>query len=180
MILCAPSTPRSSEQITKRRSRSENVWKVCLFYSHNNKILWLSNIADTFNEKFTRCAKVYGFFPLDCAFRTLIGWAGKLWSHGLQYYCRLFETWFPRSLDFWYELTTQMLERASSSELTWNPPRTGSTSSPAPAASSTLGSRPTATTTWSALTLEGKQLIGQWIISSVCGLASKLICDVTD
>ena len=33
-------------------------------------------------EKFTRCAKVCGLFLLDCAFRILIGWAGKLRSHG--------------------------------------------------------------------------------------------------
>ena len=34
--------------------------KVCLFYNQNNKSLWLSNMADTYFEKFTRCAKVYG------------------------------------------------------------------------------------------------------------------------
>ena len=44
IILCARSTSRSwSEQSMKRRSGSENMWKVCLFYSHSNKILWLSN-----------------------------------------------------------------------------------------------------------------------------------------
>ena len=32
----------------------------CSFYSHNNKIVWLSNMADTFWRKFTRCAKVCG------------------------------------------------------------------------------------------------------------------------
>ena len=78
MILCARSTSRSREQSTKRVSRSENMWKVCLFYSQNNKIVWLSNMADTFLEKFTRCAKVCGFPPLDYAFRTLIGRAGRL------------------------------------------------------------------------------------------------------
>ena len=37
MILCARSTSRSREQSTKRRSSSENMWKVCSFYSQNNK-----------------------------------------------------------------------------------------------------------------------------------------------
>ena len=45
-ILCARSASRSREQNTKRRSRSENMWKVGLFYSQNNKI---SNKADTFS-----------------------------------------------------------------------------------------------------------------------------------
>ena len=39
-------------------------------------------MADTFIGKFTRCAKVHGLFFLDCAFRALIGWAGKLRSRG--------------------------------------------------------------------------------------------------
>ena len=82
MILCAWSTSRSREQSTKRRSLSENMWKVCLLYSQNNKIVWLSNMADTRFGKFTRCAKVCGRFFPDCALRTLIGWAG-FQSHGL-------------------------------------------------------------------------------------------------
>ena len=82
MILCARNTSRSREQGTKCRSHSENIRKVCLFYSQNNEIVWLSNMADTFFEKSTRCAKVCGLYFLDCAFRTLIGWAGKLQSHG--------------------------------------------------------------------------------------------------
>ena len=60
MILCACSKPRSREQSMKLRPSSENVWKVCLFYSQNNKSLWLSNMADTL----TRCAKVCGLFSL--------------------------------------------------------------------------------------------------------------------
>ena len=48
MIHCGRSTSRSREQSMKRRSRSENMWKICLFYSQNNKIVWLSNMADTF------------------------------------------------------------------------------------------------------------------------------------
>ena len=56
--------------------------EVCLFYSQNNKIVWLSNMADTSFEKFTRCAKVCGLSFLNCALRMLIGWAVKLQSHG--------------------------------------------------------------------------------------------------
>ena len=58
MILCARTTLRSREQSTKCRSPSENMWKVCLFYSQNNKIVWLSNMADSW------CAKVCGLFYL--------------------------------------------------------------------------------------------------------------------
>ena len=69
MILCARSTSRSREQRTKRRLSSENTWKVCLFCSENNTILWWPNMADTFLEKFTRCARVYGpFFCLTAHF----------------------------------------------------------------------------------------------------------------
>ena len=82
MILCPRSTSRSRELSTKCRSRSENVWKVCLVYSQNNKIIWLSNMTDTFSEKFTRCAEVCGRFFLYCAFRTLIGYADEIRSHG--------------------------------------------------------------------------------------------------
>ena len=48
MILWARDASRSREQSTQNRSSSESLWKVCLFYSHNNTILWLSNMADTF------------------------------------------------------------------------------------------------------------------------------------
>ena len=68
MILCARSTSRSREQSTKRRSRSESMLTVCLFYNQNNKIVWLSNMADTFLEKFTSCAKVCGLFLLSVFF----------------------------------------------------------------------------------------------------------------
>ena len=68
MILCARIISRSREQSMKRRSRSKNMWEVCLFYSHNNKIAWLSNVADTFLEKFTRCAKVCGLIFLTVLF----------------------------------------------------------------------------------------------------------------
>ena len=70
MILCARSTSRSREQRVKRRSRSENMRKVCLFYNQNNKILWLSNMADTHEVR-------KGIW--DCFFIVLFGcWlAGK-------------------------------------------------------------------------------------------------------
>ena len=84
MILCARSMSRSREQRTKCRSSSENTWKVCLFYSQNNKVVWLSNMTDTFFEKFAilfprasslprqrgwkfaRFAKVCGLFSWLC------------------------------------------------------------------------------------------------------------------
>ena len=96
MNLCARSTSTSSAQSKKRKSHSENIRKVCLLYTQNNKIVWLSYMADIlfvclfvclfvlflFFEKFTGCAKVCKHFFLDCAFPLMIGWAGKLWSHG--------------------------------------------------------------------------------------------------
>ena len=86
IILCARSTSRSSEQSKKRRARNKNMRTFCLFYDHNNKILWLSNMADTFLGKFTRCAKVCGLFSSSwLCFRMLIGWADKLWSRGSYY-----------------------------------------------------------------------------------------------
>ena len=47
-------------------------------------MVWLSNMADTFLEKCTRCAKVCGLLFLDCAFGMLIGWARKSRSHGTE------------------------------------------------------------------------------------------------
>ena len=79
MILCARSTSRSREQSTKRGASSVNVWKVCSFDSHNNKILWLWFMR---NLKIYKARKGIWAFSLDCAFRMLIGWAGKLQSHG--------------------------------------------------------------------------------------------------
>ena len=54
-----------------------------LLYSQNNKIESLSNMRDTFLDKFTWCAKVCGLLFLDYAFRMLIGRLVKLRSHGL-------------------------------------------------------------------------------------------------
>ena len=73
-ILCARSTSRSSELSKRRRSRSENMRKVCLLYGQNNKTVWKSNMADTF-EKFTRCAKVSGLFYWLCFSRA--DWLGR-------------------------------------------------------------------------------------------------------
>ena len=70
-ILCARSTPGSC---------SENMWKVCLSYRQNNKIVWLLNTTDTFF--WARYARVCELFLLDFSFRLLIGWAGKLQSYG--------------------------------------------------------------------------------------------------
>ena len=74
MVLCKRSTSRSSEQSMKHQSRSENMWKVCLFYSEDYKVLWLSNMADMFLEKFTKCTKDCGVFSWLC-FRD-VDWLG--------------------------------------------------------------------------------------------------------
>ena len=79
-ILCLCSMWRSSDKSPNCRSSSENIWKFCLFYSHNNKITWLSNITDTFWGNLQGTQRVCGLFFLDCAFRMLTGWAGKLQS----------------------------------------------------------------------------------------------------
>ena len=50
-------------RLQMNRSRSENMWKVCLFYSQL-KIVWLLNMADISLGKFARCAKVCGLFIL--------------------------------------------------------------------------------------------------------------------
>ena len=68
MILWAHPTSRSREQSPKRRSRSENMWKVCLFYSQNNKIIRFSNRADTSSQGAQRYV---GFFFSS----------GQLWSY---------------------------------------------------------------------------------------------------
>ena len=76
MKLCARST--SSEQSKKGRLCSENMRKVCSFYNQNNKIVRLSNMTDTFWEASRGAQRFVGFFFLDCAFRMLIGSAGRL------------------------------------------------------------------------------------------------------
>ena len=73
MILCARCTSRSREQSTKRRSCSENMWKVSLFFSKNNKVVCLSNMADTLGEIGEVRKGLWTFF-LDCTFQVLIGY----------------------------------------------------------------------------------------------------------
>ena len=75
---------------TKLKSSSENMRKVCLFYSQNNIIVWLSNMADTFLEKFTRYAKVHGLFS---------------WLHfsGADWLCRQMITWW-----YWSPIRTDL------------------------------------------------------------------------
>ena len=63
MILCACRASSSGEE-----SCSESMRKVCLFYNQNIKILWLSNMGETFLEKVRRCAKVCGPFFLIVIF----------------------------------------------------------------------------------------------------------------
>ena len=69
MILCARSTSRSSEQCKKRRSRSENKRKVCLFYNQNNKIVWLSNSRHMFLKNSPGAQRFVGFPFLIVLFR---------------------------------------------------------------------------------------------------------------
>ena len=54
--------------------------KVCILHSHNNKIVWLWNMADTMFPELHEVRKGIWAFFLDCDFRMLIGWAGKLRS----------------------------------------------------------------------------------------------------
>ena len=56
-------------QITQREHAKS------FFFSQNNKIILLSNMADIFFEEFTRCAKVCGLLFLDSGFLLLIGLA---------------------------------------------------------------------------------------------------------
>ena len=54
--------------------------------------VWLSNMADTLLKNSRGAQRYVGFF-LGCAFRMLIGWGGKLRSHGICWSILLF-TWF--------------------------------------------------------------------------------------
>ena len=84
IILCA-----SSSQVDKTRS-ADHAARTCKrfvysilttrFYYYQT---WLTHLF----EKFTRCARIYGFLFLDCVSRVLIGWAGKLRPHGEQWPC---------------------------------------------------------------------------------------------
>ena len=53
-----------------------------LFYSQNNTIVWLLNMADILKNA-RGVQRFVGFFSFrDCTFRMLIGCAGKLRSRG--------------------------------------------------------------------------------------------------
>ena len=52
-----------------------SIVKITRFYYYQTLLINLF-------EKFARCTKLCGLFFLDCAFRVLIGYAGKLRSHG--------------------------------------------------------------------------------------------------
>ena len=68
MTFCAHSTSWSREQSTKRRSRSKNMRKVCLFYSQVNENVWLSNMADTVLRNSWGAQRFVGFFFLIVLF----------------------------------------------------------------------------------------------------------------
>ena len=72
MILCARSTSSSSEQSTKRRSRSESMRNFCFFHSQNNNIYDYQTWQTRFWRNSRGAQRFVGFF-LDCAFQVLIG-----------------------------------------------------------------------------------------------------------
>ena len=73
MILCARRMSRSRELSTKRRSRSESM-----------RIVWLSNMENTFLEKFTRRAKGCGLFSWLCWLAERANSVvGAIWRHWL-------------------------------------------------------------------------------------------------
>ena len=82
IILRVRRTSKSNEQSTKCISHTVNMRKICLFYSPNNKIVWLENMADTLLRNSRGAQRFVGFCFLHCAFRVLIGRASKLWSRG--------------------------------------------------------------------------------------------------
>ena len=58
--------------------------------NQNNNIVWLSNMADKFLWEIHKVRKgLWAFFSSWFCFWMLIGSAGKLWSHGLNYHIYL-------------------------------------------------------------------------------------------
>ena len=55
------------------------MWKVCLLYSNNNKIVWLFNMGDTFLRNLLRAQRFVGFFVLIVLFGC---WLAKQTSSG--------------------------------------------------------------------------------------------------
>ena len=95
MILCARSTSRSREQNTKHRSRSENTPHVVYYSGRRRRVLNYRPFVlfIFFRFRSTSCMvhayvdsrgaqRFVGFYSLECAFRTLIGWADKHRSRG--------------------------------------------------------------------------------------------------
>ena len=80
MILCTRSTSRSSEQSTKNTDETARTRERLVYVIVRITKLYDYQTWRTLFEKFARCAKVYGLFFLDCAFRMLIGWADELRS----------------------------------------------------------------------------------------------------
>ena len=93
-----------------------------LFYSQNNKIVWLSNMADTFLEKFTRCAKVCGLFFLIVLFGCWLAEQTKLRSResDLITIALIFLNWNHLILFFPLRRSrSRLLPRAVSSRQRW-------------------------------------------------------------
>ena len=70
LILSVRSTSKPRDQSTKRRSHSENVWKICLVTRLRNYQTWRTHFWEIHEVR----KGLWAFF-LDCAFRMLIGWA---------------------------------------------------------------------------------------------------------
>ena len=69
----------NTDHTVQHRSYSENLWKVCLFCSQNNKIVWLSNMARHILRNVQGVQRFVGFFLfLDFAFHA--DWLSR-WSH---------------------------------------------------------------------------------------------------
>ena len=64
MILCAPSMLSSSEQSTKRRSRSENMRNVCSFYIQKQDFMITKHGRHVFGEIHEMRKGLYAFFSL--------------------------------------------------------------------------------------------------------------------
>ena len=82
MILCACSTSRSREQSTKN---ADHTARTCERFVYS--VVKITRLYDyqTWQTRFWRnsrgAQRLMGLFFLDCAFRMLIDWAGKLRSH---------------------------------------------------------------------------------------------------
>ena len=126
MILCAPGTSRSREQSSKCKSSSENMWKVILFYSQNNTIIWLSNVTECLVWRCVGCLFFLLFFlGADWLGRqTLITWY-RVGTHPINStsgasLCLLFHSFFPEissQHSFWFSL----IKYLNVSVIRWRP-----------------------------------------------------------